>query len=221
MTVRGARAFPNAKAPAMSTTEIKPFSDSCERNKDPILNVLRSVLADRHTVLEIGSGTGQHAVYFASQLPHLTWLTSDLPANHAGIRAWLDEALLPNVQPPIHLDVVDQPWRVPPVDAVFSANTAHILSWPLVEQMFSGIGQVLTRDGILCLYGPFNYGGRYTSDSNARFDEWLKERDPNSAIRDFEAIDALARTQGLRLVQDYAMPANNRTLVWRRMDQLT
>jgi cyclopropane fatty-acyl-phospholipid synthase-like methyltransferase len=197
-------------------TTMKPFSEACERNKDPLLNMLRAVLADRRTVLEIGSGTGQHAVYFARHLPHLTWLTSDLPANHAGIRAWLDEEKLPNLRPPIHLDVAARPWPVPAVDAVFSANTAHILAWPLVAEMFAGIGQVLGADGILCLYGPFNYGGRCTSDSNASFDLWLKQRDPASAIRDFEAVDALARAQGLALVQDYAMPANNRTLVWRR-----
>jgi cyclopropane fatty-acyl-phospholipid synthase-like methyltransferase len=200
---------------------MKPFSEACERNKDPLLKVLRALLADRRTVLEIGSGTGQHAVYFARHLPHLTWLTSDLPANHAGIQAWLDEEQLPNVQPPIHLDVAARPWPVPAVDAVFSANTAHILAWPLVEEMFAGIGQVLTPDGILCLYGPFNYGGRYTSDSNARFDEWLRQRDAASAIRDFEAVDALARAQGLTLAQDYAMPANNRTLVWRRLGART
>lgn len=195
---------------------MKPFSESCERNKDPILDVLRTVFADRRRVLEIGSGTGQHAVYFGPALAHLQWLTSDLPEHHAGIQAWLDEVDAPNVSAPIALDVGKHPWPVAEIDAVFSANTAHIMSWPLVEKMFEGIGACLPIGGVLCLYGPFNYGGRYTSESNARFDRWLKERDPNSAIRDFEAVDSLARGQGLQLIHDYAMPANNRTLVWRR-----
>lgn len=195
----------------------KPFSESCERNREPILAVLREVFAEARRVLEIGSGTGQHAVYFGAALPHLTWQTSDLPAHHAGIHLWLKDAGLPNVLPPRVLDACDaQTWPAQGYDAVFSANTLHIMRWAAVVNCFQLIGRTLEPDGILVVYGPFNYGGDYTSDSNRRFDAWLKARDPASGIRDFEAVDALARAQGLRLARDVAMPANNRTLVWVR-----
>jgi SAM-dependent methyltransferase len=195
----------------------KPFSESCEQNRDPILAVLREVFADCGTVLEIGSGTGQHAVYFGAALPHLCWQTADVPIHHPGIRQWLDEAALPNVLPPIALDVNQASWRSGRYDAVFSANTLHIMSWPAVEHFFEGVGEVLAPGGVLAVYGPFNYSGAYTSESNARFDAWLKGRDPASGIRDFEAIEALARAQGMVLLQDIAMPANNRTLVWQKL----
>lgn len=193
----------------------KPFSESCVQNRDPILAILRPLFTDRRHVLEIGSGTGQHAVYFAADLPHLVWQTADVPQHHPGIQAWLEEAALPNVLPPLALDVNDTAWRSGRYDAVFSANTLHIMGWPEVERFFAGVGAILEAGGILAVYGPFNYGGRYTSESNARFDAWLKARDPASGVRDFEAVDALARSQGLILQQDIAMPANNRTLVWR------
>ncbi|MDD3519078.1 MAG: DUF938 domain-containing protein, partial [Chromatiales bacterium] len=195
---------------------MKPFAESCEQNRLPILDVLRVEFATASRVLEIGSGTGQHAVFFAAELPHLTWQTSDLPETHAGIQAWLDDARLPNVLPPFALDVRAGTWPEEPYDAVFSANAVHIMGWDAVEAMFEGIGRVLDESGVLALYGPFNYGGRYTSESNARFDQWLRARDPASGIRDFEALDALARAAGLSLASDHAMPANNRTLVWRR-----
>ena len=194
----------------------KPFAESCEQNREPILAVLRAVFADRHRVLEIGSGTGQHAVYFAPELPHLVWQTADVPQHHAGIRLWLEEAALPNVLPPIALEVNDPSWHTGRYDAVFSANTLHIMGWPEVEKFFEGVGAVLEAGGVLAVYGPFNTNGAFTSESNARFDAWLKARDPASGVRDFEAVDALARAQGLLLQQDIAMPANNRTLVWRR-----
>ncbi len=195
---------------------MKPFSESCEQNQAPILEVLREVFQGRSQVLEIGSGTGQHAVYFGKQLPHLTWQTSDLPENHAGIRAWLEEPRLPNVLPPLPINAKDPAWPVVKVDAVFSANAVHIMGWEEVKGMFLGIGRVLAAGGVLCLYGPFNYGGKFTSESNARFDGWLKANDPRSGVRDFEALDELARAQGLELCKDVAMPANNRSLVWRR-----
>ena len=195
----------------------KPFAESCEQNRGPILAVLREVFADCYRVLEIGSGTGQHAVYFGAEMPHLRWQTADVPQHHTGIRAWLDEAALPNVLPPIPLDVGQPGWRSGRYDAVFSANTLHIMGWPEVEAFFAGVGEVLEAGGVLAVYGPFNYGGTFTSESNARFDAWLKARDPASGVRDFEAVDTLARAQGLALQQDIAMPANNRTLVWRRL----
>lgn len=194
----------------------KPFSESCVQNREPIMAVLRGLFADRSHVLEVGSGTGQHAVYFGAELTHLRWQTADVPPHHAGIRLWLAEAGLANVLPPLALDVNLTGWHSGHYDAVFSANTLHIMSWPEVEKFFEGVGEILESGGILAVYGPFNYNGAFTSESNARFDAWLKARDPASGVRDFEAVDALARAQGLHLQQDIAMPANNRTLVWRK-----
>ena len=202
---------------SMSVTEMKPFSEACEQNKHPILAVLQQYFADVQSVLEIGSGTGQHAVFFAAQLPHLQWLTSEVTELHAGIHAWLDEAHLPNVLPPQELDVNQPDWPVVRVDAIFSANTVHIMDWPSVEKMFAGIGRVLQTRGVFCLYGPFNYEGNYSSESNARFDLWLKQRDPDSGIRDFEALNILAQQHGMALLADLAMPVNNRTLVWQKV----
>ncbi len=194
----------------------KPYSESCEQNREPILAVLREVLTEPGVVLEIGSGTGQHAAYFPRFLPHLIWQPSDVATNLDGIRAWLSEAALDNVREPLVLDVAQPQWPVERVDVVFSANAVHIMSWPEVKLMFAGIDRVLASGGMLCLYGPFNYQGRYSSESNARFDAWLKARDPNSGVRDFEDLDALASQAGLTLQADYEMPANNRTLVWQR-----
>src|ERR1700734_4006637 len=152
---------------------MRPYSDACERNREPILDVLRQHFADRRHVLEIGSGTGQHAVHFAAALPHLAWQTSELDANLAGVRLWLEESRLPNLPPPIALDVTGT-WPEARFDAVFSANTLHIMSWPDVRTMFAELPKVLTADAMLAVYGPFNYNGRFTSLSNASFDEWLK-----------------------------------------------
>lgn len=195
---------------------MKPYSESCDQNQEPILRVIQPLLADRGGVLEIGSGTGQHAVFFARQMPHLIWHTGDRAENHPGIRLWLDEANLSNLRPPLQLVVARNPWPEIEVEAVFSANTAHIMGWPDVQAMFRGVGRMLPTGGLFLLYGPFNYGGAYTSDSNARFDQWLKGRDPDSGIRDFEALDQLAREAGMRLQDDYEMPANNRILCWLR-----
>ena len=194
----------------------KPYSPSCDRNREPILAVLREHFVDRHDVLEIGSGTGQHAVHFAAAMPWLRWQCSDVAANLPGIRMWLDEAALPNTPAPIELDVARGPWPTQAFDAVFSANSLHIMGWGDVEALFAGLDAAMAPDATLVVYGPFNYGGGYTSDSNREFDDWLKARDPRSAIRDFEAVDALASAIGLRLVDDVAMPANNRCLVWRK-----
>lgn len=194
----------------------KPFAESCVENRAPIFAALEPRLRDRHRLLEIGSGTGQHAVYFGAELPHVTWQTSDRAANHAGIRAWLDEAGLANVLPPLALDVLLDPWPAGPFDAVFSANTAHIMPVDAVAAMFHGVGRVLQHGGALLLYGPFNYDGRYTSESNARFDGWLQQQDPAMGIRDVAWLDDLAAAAGLQRVEDIEMPVNNRILVWNR-----
>jgi cyclopropane fatty-acyl-phospholipid synthase-like methyltransferase len=195
--------------------QVKPYSDACERNRGPILEVLRDHFADRQRVLEIGSGTGQHAVHFAAALPRLIWQTSDLEPALPGIRLWLEESGLSHLPQPIALDVTG-PWPQVRFDAVFTANTLHIMSWPEVRALFEALPAVLTHDAVLAVYGPFNYDGRFTSESNASFDAWLKQRSPQSGIRDFGAVDELARSIGLALVADRPMPANNRTLVWQR-----
>jgi len=195
---------------------MKAYSEACERNKEPILGVLRQELQHAVEVLEIGSGTGQHGAFFAHQMPHLRWQPSDLRVHHASIVAWSQERALTNIAPPLDLDVNHLPWPVTRVDAVFTANTAHIMDWTSVINLFGGTGRVLREGGALCLYGPMNYGGRYTSDSNARFDEWLRRRDPTSGIRDLAAMDELAQGAGLTLAADHPMPANNRLIVWRK-----
>lgn len=194
----------------------RQFSAACERNREPILAVLRDVLADAKTVLEIGSGTGQHAVFFGAALPHVTWQTSDLPQNHASIHGWISEAKLPNVLPPIEFDVSSDNWPAGPFDAVFTANTCHIMAWDDVRAMFAGVARVLRSGGVFCVYGPFNYGGKFTSESNALFDMSLKAQGPHMGVRGFEDVDRLGREQGMVLVGDHEMPAHNRLIVWRR-----
>lgn len=195
----------------------KPYSESCEQNRMPILAVLMRLFTGPGRLLEIGSGTGQHAAYFSTDLPHLVWQPSDVAENLPGIRAWRDAAGLDNLLEPVVLDVRQRPWPIEVVDYVYSANTAHIMSWPAVGDFIAGVGEVLAPGGRFVLYGPFNYGGQFTSESNARFDVWLKGRDPQSGVRDFEAVDALATAAGLRLLEDIEMPANNRVLCWERV----
>ncbi|HEY7772428.1 MAG TPA: DUF938 domain-containing protein [Marinagarivorans sp.] len=192
----------------------KPFSQACENNKGPILSHLKRLFSHSHSVLEIGSGTGQHAVHFATMMPQLTWQTSDRPVNHDGINAWIDHAPSDNIKRPVALDVECDAWPQPYFDAVYSANTAHIMPWSAVEAMFYGIGKVLCEGGIFALYGPFNYDGHYTSTSNAQFDEFLRASNPQQGIRDFEAVCKCASGAGLHFKEDNAMPANNRLLVW-------
>jgi SAM-dependent methyltransferase len=190
------------------------ISEACERNKDPILRVLTNAFARSRMVLEIGSGTGQHAVHFATHLPHLTWQPTDRADYLPGLRGRIAHDGPSNLRPAIELDVHNFPWPVGPVDAVFTANTLHIMEWAAVEDLFRGIGSVLSAPGVFCAYGPFRYGGRYTSASNATFDKFLQERDPRSGIRNFEDVNILAAEQGLHLLEDHAMPANNQLLVW-------
>ena len=192
------------------------LSEACERNQGPILGVLGGEFSASHRVLEIGSGTGQHAVFFAAHLPHLLWQPSELPANLPALAERIRAEGGSNLRAPVILDVRTNPWPVAAADAVFSANTLHIMSWSHVELLFRGVGALLETPGVLCVYGPFRYHGRHTSDSNAEFDAYLRQRDPSSGVRDFEAVDELARAAGLNLSADHAMPANNRTLVWRR-----
>ena len=210
-----------------------PYSQACENNKVPILQVLRRhlpghspTLAPTLTptltptptgVLEIGGGTGQHGAFFAEQIPALHWQSSDVPANVDSLNLRIAAAALPNLPPTIALDVNDLPWPIDGCDCIFSANSLHIMSADSVVRFFDGAGSVLNPGGKLLVYGPFKYGGEFTTESNARFDVWLKNQDPVSGVRDFEWVNELAATAGLSLLEDNAMPANNQLLVWEKL----
>lgn len=198
----------------------KPFSESCEQNKEPILSIIKQwFTTPGATVLEIGSGTGQHASYFPEFLEQLFWQPSDTTENQQSIKAWCTGAQLGNIRPPLTLDVKQKKWPIESCDYIFSANTVHIMAWNEVQAMFAGIRKTLKPEGVFCLYGPFNYNNQYTSPSNAQFDQWLKSRDPDSGIRDFEALCSIAQSPSqyppLKLVKEYKMPANNRVLVFQ------
>jgi SAM-dependent methyltransferase len=198
----------------MESMQPLPFSEACERNKGPILEVLRTAFAPCRAVLEIGAGTGQHAVHFASHLSHLAWQPTDRTEYLAGLTARIAAEGPENLRAPVEFDVA-RPASLPGTfDAIFSANTLHIMSWPEVEAFFAFAGRFLGPGGRLAVYGPFRYLGRFTTGSNEHFDRALRERDPASGIRDFEAVDALAAAQGFVLSVDHAMPANNQLIVW-------
>jgi len=192
-----------------------PHSDACERNKGPILEVLRGAFAGCTSILEIGSGTGQHVVHFAIEMPHLAWQPTDRADAMPGLRKRIFYEGSKNLRAPLELDVTQLPWDVRQVDGVFTANTLHIISWREVEALFANLSTVLRPGAVLAIYGPFRYASQYTSESNASFDEMLHARDAASGIRDFEAVDALARGIGFTLQADHRMPANNQTLVWK------
>ena len=194
----------------------RPFAEASARNGPPILGVLGREFAATRAVLEIGSGTGQHAVLFGAALPHLTWQTSDLEENHDAIRAWLRHDGPPNVLPPLTLDVRSPAPAAARYDAVFSANTAHIMSPRAVQGMFALAGAVLESGGRFCLYGPFTHGGECNAPSNAGFDASLRARDPSMGLRDLDDLDAMAAGHGLRRRRLYAMPANNELVVWQK-----
>jgi SAM-dependent methyltransferase len=190
-----------------------PFSEASEQNKSFIFDVIKPYLHGK--VLEIGSGTGQHAVFFAGQVPQVRWQTSDLESNLPGIEAWIADSGLPNLPAPIALDVFGN-WPDGQFDLVFSANCFHIMDKTAVAKSIEGVGACLKAGGILLVYGPFNYAGEFTSPSNARFDAFLKARDPGSGIKDFEWLNGLANEANLQLVEDVSMPENNRSLVWQK-----
>lgn len=197
----------------------KPFSQACENNKAPILEKLSAIFKQPGTILEIGTGTGQHAVHFASQLPHLTWQPSDHPQNVQVCRGWIDDSNLTNINAPLALDVMSDDWAgLPDINGVFSANTAHIMAWQEVEAMFRGVSELLPPAGLFCLYGPFSYQGTHTSTSNERFNYSLRSQASHMGIRDIEDLKKLGRETGLALEEDFNLPANNRFLVWRKID---
>lgn len=195
----------------------KPYSPACDRNKDAILEILKLYDISESRVLEIGTGTAQHAVYFASKLPKLHWVCSDVKENHGGIKTWLKEAKLPNVHGPevLKVGVDDFPGKKP-FDVVFTANTLHIMSWKEDKALFKLLGKRLREASLVFIYGPFNYNGNFTSDSNQMFDQSLKARDPQSGIRHFEDVTSAMEKKGFKLLKDHEMPANNRLLVFEK-----
>jgi len=190
-----------------------PFAPACERNKQPIWEVLRQMLPDSGTVLEIGSGTGQHVVYFAAQRARLQWQPSDRPEYLPGLKRRLQTEGGDNILSPIRLDVL-QLWPEQAFDAVYSANTAHIMGWPAVCAMFAGVGKRLVRDGVFCLYGPFNEAGAFTAPGNAAFDAQLRSEDPQMGLRDIQDLESLAAEQWMSLGWRFQLPANNQLLVF-------
>ncbi|MCH9696518.1 MAG: DUF938 domain-containing protein [Gammaproteobacteria bacterium] len=197
-------------------TDDKRFAPACERNREPILAILESAFQSVKTVLEIGSGTGQHAVYFARNMPWLMWQPSDLKDNLTSIQAWSEEAGLGNLLPALELDVDQGQWPQQYFDAIFTANTLHIMSWNHVQMFMQNAAGRLNLNGYLGIYGPLNYNGQYTSSSNAQFDQWLKQQSQHSAIRNFEDMCVLAGQHALQCQHDHAMPANNRLLLFRK-----
>jgi SAM-dependent methyltransferase len=198
-------------------SSMKQYAPACDRNSEPILQVLRSIFDKPGLVLEIGSGTGQHAACFAQALSRFTWQPTDLSENLPSIRAWSDEANLANVLEPLVLDLMDDAWPVERANYVVCINTIHIVPWPAVQNLFAGVGRILEPGGIMYVYGPYRYRDRPLEPSNETFDAWLKQRDPRSGVRDFDAVNALSTEAGLTLLGDQGMPANNRSLWWGRV----
>jgi len=198
----------------------RPYAESAARNAQPVLEILRHEFRDCTEVLEVGSGTGQHAVHFAAELDHLQWQTSDLEENHEGIRAWIAHAELPNVRAPLSLDVTTADVPAAAYDAVYSSNTAHIMSFDAVMGMFALVGKVLHPAGVFCLYGPFQRAGKFNTASNAAFDANLRSRDPVMGIRDLDALDELGAEQGLQRIALYAVPSNNLVAVWQKAPRI-
>jgi cyclopropane fatty-acyl-phospholipid synthase-like methyltransferase len=197
----------------------KPYAEAADRNAAPIMGVLRYELRGCSTLFEIGSGTGQHAVTFAAELPALKWLTSDLEQSHGGIRAWIADSGLDNVLEPASFDVLSAEAPAITYDAVYSANTAHIMSYAAVRRMFELVGAMLGEQGVFCLYGPFSRGGAFSTPSNEAFDASLRARNANMGIRDLDDLEGLAGENRMELARVYALPANNLLVVWTRKEQ--
>ena len=197
------------------TVPMQQSSSAALRNREPILATITPYLRACATLFEVGSGTGEHAVHCAAALPWLRWQASEMPARLAGLSAVLAGAGLPNLPPPLGLDVRSGPWPAATVDAVFTANTLHCMSWPAAEALFAGVAHLLGRDGVLLIYGPFNRDGAFTSDGNQRLDAWARGLDPAFGLRDRDAVIALAAGHGFSLCDDHPMPANNHLLAWR------
>lgn len=199
---------------------MKEFAPACDRNSQVILDVLKRILARSRCVLEIGSGTGQHAVCFAEGLPHLQWQPSNKESLDS-INAWGVESQLKNLSSAISLNLLtlndEQISGLPEVDAIVCINTIHIMAWQGAENLFDLAGKILPVGGVIYVYGPYRYSDRPLEPSNENFDLWLKDRDVVSGIRDFDQVDSLAKHAGFELQDDIAMPANNRSIWWKKV----
>ena len=199
---------------------MKEFAPACDRNSQVILEVLKPILARSRSVLEIGSGTGQHAVCFAQGLPHLNWQPSNKESLDS-INAWSEESRLKNLSSAVSLDLLaldeDQISGLPEVDAIVCINIIHIMAWQGTEKLFELAARILPSCGVIYVYGPYRYSGHPLELSNENFDLWLKDRDPVSGIREFDQIDKLAKNAGFKLESDIAMPANNRSICWKKV----
>ncbi len=196
---------------------LKQLSESSERNKDPILDVLKAVMPKTGLILEIASGTGQHAVHFAAALPGIVWQPSDIdPELRASVSAWRDEAALQNLLEPIHLDVTADPWPVRDAAAMVCTNMIHIAPWEACIGLLDGAGRILPEGGILYMYGPYKVGGKHTAPSNEQFDQSLRARDALWGIRNLDDVALEARRRGLHLIKTQKMPANNFSVIYRK-----
>ena len=199
---------------------MKEFAPACDRNSQVILEVLKPILARSRSVLEVGSGTGQHAVCFAQGLPHLNWQPSNKESLDS-INAWGEESRLKNLSSAVSLDLLaldeDQLSGLPEVDAIVCINIIHIMAWQGTEKLFELAARILPAGGVIYVYGPYRYSGHTLESSNEDFDLWLKDRDPVSGIRDFDQINKLAKNAGFKLESDIAMPANNRSIWWKKV----
>ena len=194
------------------------FSQSCERNQKPILEVLSPWFSSYSQVLEIGSYSGQHAIYFCQQKANLKWQPTDTAEHIEGLTENIANAKQHNCLLPFVLDVTKkQHWPEKEFDMVFTANSLHIMSWRNVEALLKSVKKVCRKDGIFAVYGPFKYNGEYTSPSNAEFQKWLTSRSIYSGIRDFEAVEQILELEGFKLIHDHKMPANNQLIVWQRI----
>lgn len=188
----------------------RPYAPSCDRNKEPILEVLQAVLpTTSRNLLEIGAGTGQHAVFLAPNFPHLQWLVSDRVEHHDGITMWLETSEAGNIVGPIALEIGCDDWPDQPIDLVFTANTLHIMPWEIGLRLFAELGTNLKSDTRVIFYGPFNREGEFTSEGNRTLDAFIKQANPLSGIRDFEQVIAAMAKEGFTLLNEHAMPSNN------------
>jgi cyclopropane fatty-acyl-phospholipid synthase-like methyltransferase len=194
---------------------MKPYSEACLRNQEPIYQILSNWFKKPGTVLEIGCGTGQHAVYMSERLSHLQWQPSDLEEAIEGARLWIEEAGLNNLRSPMMLDLSSDTSDIPRFDYIFTANTVHFVVWKKVENLFNIASRHLNENGLFAIYGPFNFNKAFTSEGNARLDQWLKSFNPQVGIKDLDDIVQLAKTQSFRLEERCDMPANNMMLLFR------
>ncbi len=194
----------------------KPYAISCDRNSAPILEVLKEYLKDYKKLVEMGAGTGQHAIYMAPHFPELEWYLLDQKDRHEGIKTWLHDFPRANVKGPIEYSIGENDWPISDCDVVFTSNTLHIVSWEKDLQFFDDLTNALSSGGLFMAYGAFNYNGDFSSESNKKFEEWLKERDPASGIKDFEKVKAELEKRDFELVKDHEMPSNNRLLVFKK-----